>query len=391
MVRISPETAARTLHGLLSQRRTEIEETIFNRVRAIGDASGSSGRHYTSGLQPVVSAGLEYGLASIELGRQGRVPEVPARLLVQARLAARAGVSLDTVLRRYCGANTLFFDVLIEETERAELSRGELKHFYRTWSRSFEHLLAAVSEEYSREAHSRADSGEHRRLELVERLLDGELLDASELHYDFDCWHLGFIATGVGAEEAVRAFAAGLDRALLLIRRDAETIWVWLGGRRPFDMPDCQQVLAATEWPETVSGALGEPAEGLAGWRLTHRQAAATLQVALRGNKRFARYAEMPLLASTLQDDLLASSLDQLYLAPLRAERDGGVAAKTTLRAYFKAAGNVSSAAAGLGLSRHTVRSRVAAIEERIGRPIDDVTAEIETALRLDELEQVDR
>jgi PucR-like helix-turn-helix protein/diguanylate cyclase with GGDEF domain len=386
MPALTPEQAARALHARLIGRRPQVEEAIFARVRAIEDAAGAGGRGYAQGLRPAVSAGLEYGLRSIELARDDRVPEVPPMLLVQARLAAREGVSLDTVLRRYCGANTLFFDVLIEEAERAALSQGELKRFYRTWSSSFEHLLAVVSEEYAREDRSRPES-EQRRLELTERLLAGELLDASELSYGFDCWHLGLLATGAGAAEALRSFASALDRALLLVDRDAETVWAWLGGRRAFDVPECRECFANFPWPATVSIALGEPAEGLAGWRLSHRQAAATLQVALRSSEPVLWYSQMPLLASTLQDDLLASSLDQLYLAPLRSERDGGEAAKETLRAYFAAAGNVSSAASALGVARNTVRSRIAAIEEKIGRPVDSVSAEIETALRLDEIE----
>ena len=384
---LSPEQASRVLHERLLQRRPQIEEAIFARVRAIQDKTGASGQRYTAGLKPTISAGLEFGLASIEVAREGRIPEVPPQILVQARLAARSGVSMDTVLRRYCGANTLFFDVLIEEAERGGLSQGDLKHFYRTWSNSFEHLLAAVSEEYSREDRRQPDDGRRRRLELVERLLGGELLDASELGYRFDSWHLAILAAGAGAESAIRDFAAGIDRSVLIVRRDPETHWVWLGGRQPFDISACRERFASHPLPPTASIALGEPAEGLAGWRLSHRQAAATLQVALRRKESVLWYSQMPLLASTLQDDLLASSLDQLYLNPLRAERDGGEAAKATLRAYFAASGNVSSAAAALGVTRQTVRSRIAAIEEKIGRPVDSVSAEIETALRLDEIE----
>jgi biotin operon repressor len=388
MTDLSPEQAARVLYARLLERRPQIEESIFARVRAIEDSTGASGRRYTAGLQPTISAGLDYGLASIELARDGTTPEVPAQLLVQARVAARSGVSMDTVLRRYCGANTLFFDVLIEEAERGGLSQGELKRFYRTWSSSFEHLLAAVSDEYGREqARANFDGSDRRRVKLVERLLAGELLDTSELSYSFDCWHLSLLASGAGAESAIRDFAADIDRALLLIHRDPETLWAWLGSRRPFDVPRCREQFAALELPPTASIALGEPAEGLAGWRLSHRQAAATLQVALRSSEPVLWYSQMPLLASTLQDDLLAASLDQLYLAPLRTERDGGEAAKQTLRAYFAASGNASSAAAALGVSRHTVRSRITSIEDKIGRPIDSVSAEIETALSLDEIE----
>jgi hypothetical protein len=385
---LSPERAARALHDRLLQRRPQIEEAIFARVRAIEDSTGASGRRYAAGLQPTISAGLEYGLASVELAREDKTPEIPAQILVQARLAARAGVSMDTVLRRYCGANTLFFDVLIEEAERGGLSQGELKRFYRTWSGSFEHLLAAVSDEYAREqARADFDSGDRRRLKLVERLLAGELLDTSELAYSFDCWHLGLLAGGAGAEDAIREFATDLDRTVLLIQRDPETLWAWLGGRRPYDVAESREHLASFKLPPTASIALGEPAEGLAGWRLSHRQAAATLQVALRSKEPILWYSQMPLLASTLQDDLLAASLDQLYLAPLRQERDGGEAAKQTLRAYFAASGNASSAAAALGVNRRTVAARIASIEEKIGRSVTSVSAEIETALRLDEIE----
>ena len=61
--------------------------------------------------------------------------------------------------------------------------------------------------------------------------------------------------------------------------------------------------------------------------------------------------------------------------------------AKATLRAYFEAARNMSSAAAILGVSRRTVATRLAAVEERLGGPLDAIGAELEIALRLDQLD----
>jgi len=84
----------------------------------------------------------------------------------------------------------------------------------------------------------------------------------------------------------------------------------------------------------------------------------------------------------------LATSLSQLFLTPLTEECDGGEAAKDTLRAYYRASGNASSAAAALGVHRRTVTARLEAIEERLGRRLDTISAEIETALRLDALER---
>ncbi len=90
------------------------------------------------------------------------------------------------------------------------------------------------------------------------------------------------------------------------------------------------------------------------------------------------------LLTSILRDDLVATSLHQLYLEPLETTPDGGAVARETLRAYFAAERNISSTAAALGVDRRTVSNRIRAIEELFGRPLKDIAAELETALRLD-------
>lgn len=83
---------------------------------------------------------------------------------------------------------------------------------------------------------------------------------------------------------------------------------------------------------------------------------------------------------------MLATSLQNLYLEPLAEERDGGEVARETLRAYFAAQRNVSSAAAALGVNRHTVSNRLRAIEVRLGRSLTASGTEIEAALCLAEL-----
>jgi DNA-binding PucR family transcriptional regulator len=121
---------------------------------------------------------------------------------------------------------------------------------------------------------------------------------------------------------------------------------------------------------------------------MSHRQAAAALPAARQLGETFIRYGGVALLAAAMKDELLASSLRELYLAPLSAMRDGGVRAKETLRAYFGAAGNSSSAAIALGVSRRTIATRMAAIEALLGRPVEEISAELETVLQLDRLQQ---
>jgi hypothetical protein len=86
----------------------ELEQAIFARVGgdAFDRAVEARDAEYVAGLRAAVAAAVEYALGGIERGERGAGP-VPAVatsrrvLITQARLAARVGVSLDTVLRRY--------------------------------------------------------------------------------------------------------------------------------------------------------------------------------------------------------------------------------------------------------------------------------------------------
>jgi DNA-binding PucR family transcriptional regulator len=120
------------------------------------------------------------------------------------------------------------------------------------------------------------------------------------------------------------------------------------------------------------------------GWRLTHRQARAALPIARQSQEPAVRYGDVALIASVLQDELLVRSLRQLYLEPLAEERDGGEVLRKTLRAYFEAERNVSSAAAALGVTRKTVTNRLGVVEECLDRPLGSCSAEVEVALLLE-------
>jgi DNA-binding PucR family transcriptional regulator len=132
---------------------------------------------------------------------------------------------------------------------------------------------------------------------------------------------------------------------------------------------------------------LGEVAEGLAGWRRTHRQARAALGIALRRRAPLTRYSEVALLSAISRDGDLLSYLSERYLAPLEAERDGGHTLRQTLGAYLAADRNVSSAAAALGIARQTVAGRLQTIERLIGQPLSACGAELEALLQITEIQ----
>jgi hypothetical protein len=381
----SGEEARTVVAARLRERLPEVQAAVATRVYSIADPHEVADPAYVEGLKAALAAAVEYRLAVLELGER-RAPAVPEVLLAQARLDARDGVALDTVLRRYFAGNTHFGDFLVEEAERAEVPSAELRGLLREQATLGDRLLAAVSAEHAREAANRpSGSARERRREIVKSLLAGELVDHSEIDYDFDGHHLALMAKGDGVEELMREVAIRLDRRLLVVQREEEAKWAgWLGGRRELGAEEALRVLGETS-PTGAFVAVSEPAEGLAGWRFSHLQAKAALAIAERRREPVVRYGDVAVLASILRDDLVAGSLRRLYLEPLAQSRDNGKVARETLLAYFEAERNISSTAAALGVDRRTVRNRLSAIEGLLGRPLRGSMADLEIALRLDD------
>jgi hypothetical protein len=385
----------------LRARQEEIVQTIFARVR--GDAFPAVGvddAEYVVGLGAAVVAAVEYVLTGIERGAEGVGP-IPAAVSEQARRAARVGVSLDTVLRRYVVGHALLEEVIMEEPARGERDwiHSTQREALRAQASVLDRLLVAITGEYGDELKRAGRSPEQRHAERVRRLLAGDMIERSEFDYDYDldAWHLGAIVVGRQAARAVRVLAAGVGRRCLNVAQGEQSAWAWFGGRDRFEFEDFERVLADVvgigSHPPVVF-ALGEPARGLQGWRLTHRQAQAALVVALRRRESrggpesipFTRYADVALLASALKDDALARALLDTYLTPLDDHRGSGPVLRETLRVYLAAECQASSAAVQLDVARSTVAKRLRTIEDKLGRTLHPCPAELEVALLLDEL-----
>jgi PucR C-terminal helix-turn-helix domain/GGDEF-like domain len=386
--------------GRLRARRGEIEEAIFTRVReVVPGPAGDPDSEYVEGLRAAVAAAVEFGLVGIERGVESSL-SIPSEAVAQAHRAARNGVSLEAVLRRYIVGHALLWDYVMEEADRVDLAgrASGLREILRAQASLLDRLVIGVTREHGGELQRAGRSREQRLFERVRMLLAGERVDGVELGYELDAEHLGVIARGRGSREILRGVAEGLDRRLLSVTGGEGTVWAWLGSQRVLQMGDLERVLSAqtTRLGDgggatgrlfvDVSFAVGEPARGLEGWRLTHRQAQAALLVALRRPRRLTRYRDVALLAAALGDETLARSLIDMYLSPLEDSRGGGAVLRQTLRAYLAAERNTSSAAAALGVVRKTVESRLRTIEEKLGRSLHPCPAELEVALRLDAL-----
>lgn len=379
------QRAGLVLHAGMCQRRDEIEVAILAQIEADESPTRTDDPAYGEGLKAVIPIALEHCLDSIKREMSSPPLSVPEALLSQARVAARNEVGLEIVLRRYFAGYALFSGFLVDQVEASGLCHGaELNRLLRTLSSNFDRMLDTIGEEYLREEANLERCKARRPDQLIERLLAGEPLDAIELGYDLDAHHLGMTASGPGTTAVLRDLATVLDLRLISFDRGEGILWAWLGGRKEIDARDAIERIR-TDLPRDLRFAIGEPARGRDGWRLTHRQAEAALPIAIRGRRAVVRYAEVALLANALKDKLFASSLHELYLRPLEGEHDGGRAMRQTLRAYLAASNNVSSAAASLSISRNTVVKRLRRAEEVIGRPLKSSSAQLECALRLED------
>jgi hypothetical protein len=369
------------LADALRARRDEIEEVIFTVVRSIADSPDETDVEYVAGLRATVSAIVDYGLAGIEQGGDWLAP-IPSVAVEQVHRAARSGVGVQTVLRRYAaGHRHLGRFVMAEGDHFPSQALHDILDFQ---ALLLETLMERVSAEYQCEVQRTARTLEQRRAERVRSLLAGEAGGAPEFDYAFEnLWHVGVIARGVKAHEFVKGLGSVSRKRLLLVVQDKESLWAWVGSESRSAVENLGSVRGAST--RGVSAALGEPSRGMQGWRLTHRQAQAAL-IVLRGRNDVVRYTDHMLLASVLQDATLARSLEEIYLVPLASHSDGGCAWRTTLRAYFETEGNAAKAAATLGVDRSTVKRRLREIEHRLGRTIHTCQGELDLALRWHEL-----
>jgi transposase-like protein len=374
----------------LRVRRPEIEGAIFARIcdAAFGHVGGED-PEYLAGLRTAVAAAVEFSLTGIEQTEGSAVP-IPSTMVEQVRRAARFGVSLDTVLRRYIAGQALLADFIMEEASGSDFSGSEAAlhhHLRNTQTPLLERLTALIVEEYNEELVRVERSPEQRRAELVLRLLAGrqpDMADLAELDYDFDAWHIGVIAVGGRAVEALRDVKTALGCQSLAISRGERTLWVWFWRGHKSTVADFRRLSVAR--PLGVSLAVGEPRKGVEGWRQTHEEAQAALPIALGKPPNLTRCSDVLLEAAVLQHKTLSASLVETFLSPLDGLRYRGQTARDTLCAYFEARRNVSSTANRLGVARNTVESRLREIEERLGWPLSACSAQLEVALRLETL-----
>lgn len=369
----------RELAERLRENSAELEEAIFDQICA-AETSASQSPPQMRGVRSVVRSALRHGLDSVELGQQ-HSPHPPPAVIDHARKAAWRSVPLQTLYDRYLTGYAVFNHFLLRDTDSIEV----LQQVQGPLDVAFQQLTRAVAEEHKQAHQQRSRSSDIRRLERVEELLSGKLLEAPDLQYPLGGTHVGIVASGPEVSSTVRQLFHSLGSQILLIRPAPDKVWAWVSVRQDFDSSDLTKFLAI-DLPPELCISIGEPGDGLTGWRLTHHQAGAALGIALNRGSKMVLYGEVAILVALTRDVLLKDTLSTKYLAPLTQARDGGIVLRDTLRAYFATGRNSRSAAAVLGVARQTVANRLRQAEDRFGQPLSECADAVDAALRMEEL-----
>jgi hypothetical protein len=374
-------TERAALAARLRERLPELEEKAVAAARAGCGGRAEEGPEILLAVRGGIAEGLTYALEGLQ-GDPFRA--LPLSVLKLVRRAARVGLGLDSVLRLCAAGERVVGEAILEESPNFPLAtlREALQEFG-LWS---DRWMAEVSEEFDRELGQWRQSPAGMAAEQVNRLLAGELdLPPDELSYRFNGWHLGVIAWGGDPKEALRGIAARFDQTLLTVPRGEDVVWGWLGGRRPLAVQAVEQV-AASLLPDEVLLAVGEPHQGIAGWRQTHREAQVASGVMLRRPEQIIRSSSVALLAALLRDQVLANLVKETFLRPLEADNSGEGLCRT-VQTYMEYGFNASSTSAALDIDRSTVQRHLHKVEQRLGRHLNSCHAELKVALELKALE----
>ena len=383
---------ARSLQELLVQERAEMA----------GDGE------LTALLYDAVQGNLEAFFPAIRHGIPIDRIEPPTAALEHARRLAQRGTDVDELVRAYRVGHQGVLKLILDEVRAAQLET-ELG-----W-RVFEEIAASSFTYIDRVSHQvvtayqterdrwLANRNQMRALRVREVLAGGDLdIDDTTDHirYPLHRLHLALIVWCAEKEDgdeldAMERFVADLAAALgarerpLFVASDRITGWAWI----PLTAGTGDGVVGAIREfvrlrPDSPWMTVGNPLDGLPGFRQSHRQAAAARTVAMAPGAppRPVTAADEPGLAVAAQ---FSSDLDQArswvchVLGPLASDTDSDERLRDTLRGFLRNSSSFKASADELHLHVNSVKYRVQRAIERRGQPIEDDRIDVEIALLL--------
>lgn len=321
--------------------------------------------------------------------------DVPAAAAYYARRLAQRDIPMESLLRAYRLGEARFHQwwmrLLDEQYPEPKLMIAALRHTMAVTSAYIDRVSENLSEIYSEEREAWAQRAGASRAVQVRTVLEDESLNSAAAEalvgYRMSGAHLALVVWTSArdnvrrVEPVVQAITEVTGYQPLAVLADDRTLWAWVSGPNVADFDPAELETRSTG----ARIALGSPADGLAGFRASHRQALNARRVAeVHGDDAgsvtsFAKVAVSSFLAADLAD---ARRWVSDVLGGLAVDDDSAAELRRTVLAYLQAGSSLIDAAAELHLHKNTVRYRLRKAEDvRGGRPVTEGRLELEVAL----------
>ncbi|MFI5952849.1 PucR family transcriptional regulator [Cryptosporangium sp. NPDC051539] len=385
--------------GWAIELNTEVVRRIVSEVPALGGSPSA-----VEMLRRGNEATTLHVLFTLVDGPAAAAPAGAATLESVRELVHRA-VPLDQVLRGVRvghAATTEAFLQACAELVDPDTAAGEITAVSRDLFSSVDGLADAMIRTYLVEHEAWSTSVAAARADLVRSLLDDTRTpdhgEASRvLGYDLTRHHEAVVVWSEASNgdstlqrAAIEALRARGATTTLVVPVTTGRLWAWgtvsPGGTRRTD--SWEEVTEALSH-RRVQAAFGTPADGVAGFRRSHREAghAERLERLRRAGGRPPRsattYADVAAVALLTTDLEAATDLVRRELGGLAARSPAMEALRTTLYHYINAERSIVDVAGRLHVARGTVTYRVKRAEDVLGHDVDDRRFALYTALTL--------
>lgn len=390
---------SRVAEELLGDVDALVANVLEEIVRALPDlARDPRGREL---LASTVRDTIAAGLTVVSRGEPATEVAPPQAGLEMARRLAQQNFPITAMLRAYRLGQAAFQQELITRVVASRADAEEIASAAMALTAVAFNIVDLISEQVVAAYQAERDDWMRQRnavrLARINALLASRTPDAGDtetaLGYGLDGHHLAVVFwCGPDVDESHRlntlerlvprvAAAIGNPRPALVVAPDAATLWAWFPTPAP-SVPAITEVLAPV--PE-VFAAVGDPAAGLAGFRLSHQRARQAQAIALAADPEHRLQVTAGSLLGPLTLLALApeSAADwvQSVLGELAEDDEAHARTRETLWAYLSSGGSLATAAAELHLHKNTIQYRIRKAEEARGRSLQEGRLEVEVAL----------
>jgi hypothetical protein len=342
-------------------------------------------------------------LRRLDLGGDTEDIRPPPAALEYARRLAQRGIPISALVRAYRLGHYGFQHRVMTEVAAAgvpaELIAAAAMQLAAVTFEYIDRVSEEVVATYQREREAWLRNRVAARSAQVTAILASTAVDVVEtekvLNYRLGQAHVGLIVwsddLAPSADRLSRleraaqrvGEAAGCSRPPLLVAADAATLSAWLPS--PTVRLNSTSAARVVGGDPTVWVAAGKPADGLAGFRLTHRQARQARDVAMAtvgpDRPRVTLSADVGAIALMCADRDATAAWVQETLGDLALDDEPSARLRETLWAFLAAGGSFTAAARELTMHKNTVQYRIRKADEARRRPVQDDRLDVEVAL----------